>query len=509
MKSLMKISILCLASLGVAACDGGGHHDGQPVREVGASVITLKLPERFGSMQRPPVELNHEKHTTALDNVCTKCHLEDDNDHLSPKMGRETDGDDRDALVKLYHDRCIGCHVKRKSEGTSTGPQTCNGCHAKKGKASSAWTALRMDASLHARHVTATNESCESCHHVYDEAQKKLVYKAGAEGACGYCHGKQDKGDTPSLRNASHESCISCHIKNQKAKGGAGPLTCVGCHDKKGQAAIKRLKNPERLVAGQRDQVWIKTAGAKAAAVGFDHAAHEKVTPFCTTCHHSAVDGCGSCHAPEGTRATKGGEVSLDNAHHAVASKHSCVGCHKKATETKACAGCHHTLGKPPRPASCITCHNGRDRDAVDGGAAPLPQLPVMQPVPALADEFPDKVTIDVLANKYEPTVMPHKQHAEKLLSLTKDNTLASRFHGSTATLCAGCHHHTPAGTTPPPCRGCHHGEAAHKVDRPSLKSAFHRQCMGCHSRMGIDKRGCTDCHAKARAAGKATKEKE
>jgi hypothetical protein len=68
-------------------------------------------------------------------------------------------------------------------------------------------------------------------------------------------------------------------------------------------------------------------------------------------------------------------------------------------------------------------------------------------------------------------------------------------FHGSAEAMCAGCHHHSPAGERPPKCSACHGDEAAATIDKPSLKVAFHRQCVSCHQKLEI-KAGCTDCHA-------------
>ena len=46
----------------------------------------------------------------------------------------------------------------------------------------------------------------------------------------------------------------------------------------------------------------------------------------------------------------------------------------------------------------------------------------------------------------------------------------------------------------PPPCASCHGDDNAAISDRPSLKVAYHRQCVSCHQRLEL-KVGCTDCH--------------
>ena len=60
---------------------------------------------------------------------------------------------------------------------------------------------------------------------------------------------------------------------------------------------------------------------------------------------------------------------------------------------------------------------------------------------------------------------------------------------------------HSPAGERPPRCAACHGEAAAATMDKPGLKVAYHRQCIGCHIEMNIQKQGCTDCHAEKEVA--------
>jgi DnaJ-class molecular chaperone len=121
------------------------------------------------------------------------------------------------------------------------------------------------------------------------------------------------------------------------------------------------------------------------------------------------------------------------------------------------------------------------------------PQLDVL---PAPSDAFPETVTIDFLVEDYEASTLPHAKIVTKLDTLVRANELARGFHENTDTLCSGCHHQTPTGTRPPQCRACHSAAADPTRDQPGLKVAYHRQCVGCHIAMNIDKQGCTDCHA-------------
>jgi hypothetical protein len=96
----------------------------------------------------------------------------------------------------------------------------------------------------------------------------------------------------------------------------------------------------------------------------------------------------------------------------------------------------------------------------------------------------PETITIDSLATLYGPVEFSHAQHAE------------------IAGNCAKCHHHSPKGVTTA-CGECHeaivvyHYSTDKKGPDLGLKGAYHRQCMGCHEKMGSGPLGCTDCHEK------------
>jgi hypothetical protein len=56
---------------------------------------------------------------------------------------------------------------------------------------------------------------------------------------------------------------------------------------------------------------------------------------------------------------------------------------------------------------------------------------------------------------------------------------------------CAVCHHYTPEGAAHPACKSCHElSPQREDLRKPSLKAAYHRQCMGCHR----DWSGGTQC---------------
>ena len=94
---------------------------------------------------------------------------------------------------------------------------------------------------------------------------------------------------------------------------------------------------------------------------------------------------------------------------------------------------------------------------------------------------------------------MLRKQAPESLMRRIQDDKLAAAFHKDPASLCTACHHNSPPSATPPSCASCH----AARIDpadpgTPSLKAAYHLQCMGCHDGMKVArplKTSCASCH--------------
>jgi hypothetical protein len=94
--------------------------------------------------------------------------------------------------------------------------------------------------------------------------------------------------------------------------------------------------------------------------------------------------------------------------------------------------------------------------------------------------EGPEVVVIDQLADLYEPVVFAHGLHAGM-----------SEITGG----CENCHHYSEPGGAIPPCRQCH-DPSAQQVDlrKPSLKGAYHRQCINCHLDWSHEN-ACGSCH--------------
>jgi len=479
----------------IASCCAAAAATQSSPRSVSPATVTINFPASLGETERPLVEFDHSAHTKALkDRGCETCHRIDDRGVLDPRLAGVLDIEDRDELIDAYHATCTGCHEKRARQELKGGPVTCGECHARRQPGVSTRVAMYYDYSLHARHDKALQDKCENCHHVYDKATETLKYEKGKEEACRPCHGTEDVGRTLSLANASHRSCVSCHLKRVREKLEAGPVVCDGCHDAALRNSIKKLQDIPRLVRGQPDTAWVLGRDAKSAAVAFNHLGHEPVADFCTSCHHETLRPCSDCHTMTGS--PEGAEVTAAQSYHRSWSALSCVGCHVKEAGQKSCAGCHRALNDTPRNRTCVICHNGPVAGATALESPPKPAPPRLDPLPATSDLFPETVTLDQLADVYQASTMPHAKIVTKLDEIVRGNPLAERFHADTATLCSGCHHHSPIGTRPPPCRACHSEMADANRDLPGMKVAYHRQCLGCHIEMNIQKQGCSDCHA-------------
>jgi hypothetical protein len=133
--------------------------------------------------------------------------------------------------------------------------------------------------------------------------------------------------------------------------------------------------------------------------------------------------------------------------------------------------------------------------------AAPFPLCAEMS-----ADDAPETVEINAIADIYEPVQFDHAAHVTMVES------------------CSFCHHHT-TGSAPEKktCSKCHKGEEdtgtvacydCHEAKRfsaqylseleqnpllfhigkPGLKGAYHQNCIGCHTEIDGPV-GCQDCH--------------
>ncbi len=126
-------------------------------------------------------------------------------------------------------------------------------------------------------------------------------------------------------------------------------------------------------------------------------------------------------------------------------------------------------------------------------------------PAAGRAATVPDSINLDSMVQLYEKVKFNHTKH----IMLVKD--CGDCHHHTTGTLvqdknCVRCHKNSGA-TAVVACRGCHSIQTfsaaalrekdknLYHTDKPSLKGAYHQNCMGCHAKAGGPV-GCQDCHA-------------
>lgn len=476
-------------------------------------LIVLDEIARFGTPERSLVVFPHDMHTKALtaeNKDCVACHPKDDSGYWSIRYRRQFEpfrqvedrGDEFSRLRDLYHDGCIGCHQELADADKATGPVTCGECHAEPARYTSTAIPMMMNLSLHYGHLLATKDSCALCHHQYDETQQKLVYVEGEERSCRDCHRDTTAENRISMRLASHDKCVNCHVRRQQ-----GVRDCAGCHDAERRQKIVEIENPPRLKRGQPDFTLIAPPESewdrsKLGTVPFSHVQHEDFVQTCRVCHHESLQACSDCHTLAGGEEASG--VNLRTAMHQIDSEHSCAGCHNDEKDKPRCFGCHGFMKQNELSEhACQICHAGpktsrlkqvRDRYSSIADFTPPPSEMDLTFEPA---EIPDTVEVGIIANEYEPARFPHGKIVRTLIAYIDSSRVAAHFHGHEDVVCQGCHHHSPVGQVPPLCENCH-GEPFDPValHRPGLYGAYHRQCIGCHQRMNIlDARDCTGCH--------------
>jgi hypothetical protein len=114
---------------------------------------------------------------------------------------------------------------------------------------------------------------------------------------------------------------------------------------------------------------------------------------------------------------------------------------------------------------------------AVVAAAADPASRPATQP----AEHGPGVVMLDELKDLFEGVPFDHRSHAQ----------MAAMGKG-----CETCHHYSPDALKHPECKSCHVRAAADKrtLRQPTLKGAYHRQCLNCH-REWSGANQCGTCH--------------
>ena len=499
---LTVAAVSALGTLGFASITGKN----QAKR---TDVIRIEVLKKFGDLERPAVTFFHDSHSAAvlkMGKSCTACHEKKDGKLVL--MYKRDEDLSRQTVMDIYHDNCIACHKETAAKKLKSGPVTCNECHDRKKIVVSSRAKVGFDKALHYRHDKAFSGKCEKCHHAYNEKKKELFYDKGREASCRYCHGEQAVDNRASFRAAAHGACLGCHVKLTAREKEAGPVKCAGCHDAGMQARYKVPGDIPRMKRSQPDAVIIqKGKNGAMNRVAFNHKGHESYTGNCRVCHHKAMTACNDCHTVTGKK--KGGFVTLEAAMHRFNTDTSCFGCHAGRKQDKNCAGCHSSMEKRKRKESetCLSCHAipaktlSADAGKDELAAVAMIELQSRNPGAVMYSEkeIPEEVIIKQLSDRFEPVKFPHRKIVKKLMSNLQGSSLAGNFHTRPGTLCRGCHHNSPAAVTPPRCASCHVKPLEKReLYRPGLMAAYHRQCMECHAKMGIEKPSnvdCTGCH--------------
>jgi hypothetical protein len=461
---------------------------------------TAKSPERplvisdvepLKKLQEPLVKFYHGKHVAALEKEgCVACHPQDEKSRFEFHYPKVRNVKNKRSLMNAYHSSCIGCHNERAQKKEKAGPIACGECHVPRDEGQ--WIKpVEFDYYLHYEHEKANEKKCELCHHIYDEAAKKLVYKKETESSCRDCHRQKDEEKRRSFRKVAHSDCINCHLQKAKEGKKAGPSACEKCHLELKEHTIKEMAEIPRPDRKQPKKVLIKTDGVTMKEVFFDHSNHEMNSRTCRTCHHETLNACKKCHTLKGSADGKG--ITLEEAYHKVSSSWSCNGCHKVQQAEQSCGGCHLLMERTSSmdKKACVVCHTG-----------PIAERQCKSMLSAAETFMPDTIEqvikISALEREYEASQFPHLKIVKKLTDISNKNKLSLCFHRNAATMCLGCHHYSsmePKGKSPR-CGSCHkEGFDLQDLSRPRLLAAYHLECLGCHEKMNL-KQECADCHA-------------
>ncbi|MEZ4388111.1 MAG: cytochrome c3 family protein [Candidatus Krumholzibacteriia bacterium] len=132
---------------------------------------------------------------------------------------------------------------------------------------------------------------------------------------------------------------------------------------------------------------------------------------------------------------------------------------------------------------ACTVCHACEEPTLADPCLAACPRHGGHFYGKHSSDDGPEVVVIDQLADMYRPVVFAHKLHAG----------MADMNGG-----CTNCHHYSERSGAIPACRECHDPDKTQvDIRMPSLKGAYHRQCINCHLDWSHDN-ACGFCHQPA-----------
>lgn len=522
MKKIVFIAILlCIALISVKTL----YSKNSTKKEI-ENIVPIEHTEIFGKLQYGKVLFKHQKHIEAMakilkkspETLCNECHQKDIFGNYSFNFAINIKSRNSDEVKTAYHSHCLDCHKKLSAQRKKTGPEilSCRDCHKKENeKITVKYPLFEFDFALHDKHVKKHANDCSLCHHTYDIEEKNkelaLVYEKGTERTCYYCHDftkkrgpeltrivKVAKQKGINMKKASHFLCLNCHLQNTTQGKDTGPVICSKCHTGK-YKTIGELKEIPRPEMQQPKKALIEIEGAKMKGVTFNHDFHEKNSRNCKDCHHETLKSCKDCHNLKGKE--EGGFVSITTAYHSINSNISCQGCHRKnIMNNKECSGCHYFISPIKTEFDsreiCIKCHGGKKEQEINT----IKTKSIRQE--KINAQIKEEVIINHLEKEFDPVNMPHYKMIRKLNDIANQNKLAAYFHGSSETICRGCHHKSKETAEsdkqkPPLCVNCHSVQFSIKdMGKPRLQSAYHGMCIRCHESMGIEKpKKCTDCH--------------
>lgn len=121
--------------------------------------------------------------------------------------------------------------------------------------------------------------------------------------------------------------------------------------------------------------------------------------------------------------------------------------------------------------------------------------------------DAPDSLTIDSIKNLYDGVEFDHESHvdfAEENCAECHHNTVGVPMKEKR---CSECHQQSITGREKVACGDCHSLQPfaavqlkkmeerfLYHIDKPSLKAAYHLNCLMCHKEQGAPT-GCNDCH--------------
>ena len=130
---------------------------------------------------------------------------------------------------------------------------------------------------------------------------------------------------------------------------------------------------------------------------------------------------------------------------------------------------------------SCRTCH--QQERPLHGQADLVPCPREKTAGPRKLTEGPKSITLNTNGLHYGRVAFSHQAHA----------AMADMGDG-----CSACHHEATEGAPIRACVACHPASRSRtELDRPDLRGALHRQCLGCHRAWDAEAR-CESCHGPA-----------